>query len=235
MLTGGMFLWLFGLAKEAPLLAGGVSAFWTSILLVIAVSIDSMGVGIAYGVRGTRITAVSGIIIALCTAVMMSISMTAGQFIAELLPLSRTEILGGIILISIGCWQLIQGWRNFMNHMGIRDSSQPLLHLRIPFLGVVMQVMRDPNLADANWSGTIDPRESIILGGALGMDAFGAGFGAAMSGFSLWVVPFVAAACVAFVFLGLSVGSHVMNSWLKKRGFALPGLLLIGIGIWQLL
>lgn len=234
MLTGGVLLWLVGLANEAPLLSGGALSFWTSTLLVIAVSLDSMGVGIAYGVRGTRITVLSGIIIALCTAVMMSISMTAGQFLAELLPFSRTEMLGGIILILIGCWQLLQGWRNFVNHLGIRDSSRPLLHLRIPFLGVVMQVLRDPNLADANWSGTIDPRESIILGGALGMDAFGAGFGAAISGFSLWVVPFVAAACVAFVFIGLSVGSHVMSSWLKQRGFALPGLFLIAIGIWQM-
>ena len=236
MLTGAVLLSFFVLAGEVSLPCNtDVVSFGTSVLLVIAVSLDSMGVGIAYGARGTRITTLSGIIIALCTAVMMCVSMTAGNFLAEALPRNGTKTLGGIILISIGCWQFLQGWRNYINQSSNEDRSRPLLYLRIPFLGVVMQILRDPNLADANWSGTIDPKESILLGGALGLDAFSAGFGAALSGFSLWIVPFVATACVAFVFIGSSLGSRYMGRWLKQKGFALPGMLLIAIGIWQML
>lgn len=236
MLPGAVMILLIVLAGEAPLPSGtDVLSFGTSVLLVIAVSLDSMGVGLAYGARGTRITVTSGIIIALCTAVMMCISMTAGNFLAGVLPFTRTKTLGGIILICIGCWQFLQGWRNYINHFGDGDSKRLLLHLRIPFLGVVMQILRDPNLADANWSGTIDPKESILLGGALGLDAFSAGFGAALSGFSLWIVPFVAMACVAFVFIGSSFGSRFMARRLKQGGVVLPGIFLIVIGIWQIL
>jgi putative sporulation protein YtaF len=236
MLTGAVLISFFILAGETSLPYNtDVLSYGTSLLLTIAVSLDSMGVGIAYGARGTRITALSGIIIALCTAVMMCISMTASNFLAELLPFTETRTLGGIILISIGCWQILQGWRNYINHFH-GDGNRPLLHLRIPFLGIVMQILRDPNLADVNWSGTIDPQESILLGGALGLDAFSAGFGAALSGFSLWIVPFVATACVAFVFIGSSLGSsRFMTRWLKQRGFALPGMLLVTLGIWQIL
>jgi|LSQX01.2.fsa_nt_gb putative sporulation protein YtaF len=236
MLTGAVMISLIVLASEASLpCSTDVLSFGTSVLLVIAVSLDSIGAGLAYGARGTRITAPSGIIIALCTAVMMCVSMTAGNFLAEALPFKGTKTLGGIILIAIGCWQFLQGWRNYINHFSDGDSSRPLLHLRIPFLGVVMQILRDPNLADANWSGTIDPKESILLGSALGLDAFSAGFGAALSGFSLWIVPFVATACVVFVFIGSSFGSRFMAHRLKQGGFILPGIFLIAIGIWQML
>lgn len=236
MLIGAVLISFIVLAGEiSSPCSTDVLSFGTSVLLVIAVSLDSMGVGLTYGARGTRITAPSGIIIALCTAVMMCVSMTAGNFLAEVLPFKETKTLGGIILISIGCWQFLQGWRNYINHFSDGDSNRPLLNLRIPFLGVVMQILRDPNLADINWSGTIDPKESILLGGALGLDAFSAGFGAALSGFSLWIVPFVAAACVIFVFIGSSLGSRFMASRLKQGGFVLPGIFLISIGIWQML
>ena len=209
-------------------------SFGTSVLLVIAVSLDSMGVGLAYGYAGPKLPSFRNNYRALHGGYDVRLN-DSRKLLAEVLPFKETKTLGGIILISIGCWQFLQGWRNYINHFSDGDSNRPLLNLRIPFLGVVMQILRDPNLADTNWSGTIDPKESILLGGALGLDAFSAGFGAALSGFSLWIVPFVAAACVIFVFIGSSLGSRFMACRLKQGGFVLPGIFLISIGIWQML
>ena len=130
-MTGAVLISFFILAGETSLPYNtDVLSYGTSLLLTIAVSLDSMGVGIAYGARGTRITALSGIIIALCTAVMMCISMTASNFLAELLPFTETRTLE----VSSHLHRLLAdspGWRNYINHFH-GDGNRPLLHLRIP-------------------------------------------------------------------------------------------------------
>ena len=58
MSTGAVLISIFILAGETSLPYNtDVLSYGTSLLLTIAVSLDSMGVGIAYGARGTRITA----------------------------------------------------------------------------------------------------------------------------------------------------------------------------------
>ena len=89
MLTGAAFISFFILAAKHLYLTTQMCSYVTS-LLTIAVSLDSMGWGLLI-TRGTRITALSGIIIALCTAVMMCISMTAGNF-SGVAPLRKQEL-----------------------------------------------------------------------------------------------------------------------------------------------
>lgn len=201
---------------------------WSSLVLAIAVSLDGMGVGVAYGIRGIRVPASSLGIIGLCTGGLMAVSMSAGQLLASLT--TRAGTLGGLLLVIIGAWQLQQGWRNYL--IGLDGADGPLLRLRLPALGVAIQVLRDPVQADVDRSGSIEIRESLLLGAALGLDAFAAGFGAAMVGFPFWVVPAVTVACVGFVCVGARLGHRLASG--RRAVFAVPGLLLIAIGLWRI-
>lgn len=81
-------------------------------------------------------------------------------------------------------------------------------------------------------SGTIAGMEAALLGIALSLDAFGAGIGAALIGYSPFLTAFIVSTmCVFFIELGLKIGFVYSNtSWVRKLSF-LPGLLLILLGI----
>ena len=72
------------------------------ILLAIGVSLDSFGVGVAYGVNKIRVPRLSLLIIMLCSGLVVLASMTFGILLISLISPHIAEIIGSLILISIG-------------------------------------------------------------------------------------------------------------------------------------
>ncbi|WP_081833596.1 manganese efflux pump [Geomicrobium sp. JCM 19055] len=68
---------------------------------------------------------------------------------------------------------------------------------------MVIQILKKPTAADVDNSGTISVKEAVLLGVALSLDAFGAGFGASMLGYSVvWFALIVSIMCVTFLVIG---------------------------------
>jgi putative sporulation protein YtaF len=204
------------------------------LLLAFAVSLDSFSVGFTYGLRKLKIPLASIVIIACCSAVMILVAMIVGNFLTLVLPPYIVDKLGGIILVLLGAWVLYQFFRQEQEsaHVVIEKT---LLNVEIKSLGIVINILRKPTTADLDQSGTISGVEALLLGIALSLDAFGAGIGAAILGYSpLFMCVAVAIMSSLFVFLGINAG-HVFSrwSWMEKMAF-LPGVLLIIIGIWRL-
>lgn len=199
--------------------------------LALAVSLDSFGVGLTYGLRKMKLPIRSLLLIAGCSATSILIAMVFGNIIQTYLSPTVSEMIGGIILILIGAWATYQAVRPAENQE-ITKEDKIILNFEIKVLGVVIRILRKPMTADLDHSGTITGREAILLGIALSLDAFGAGIGAALIGFS----PFLMALSVAlmsalFVSLGMKSGRKFADSkWIKKFSF-IPGLLLIILGI----
>ena len=77
------------------------------ILLAFTLSLDSCSVGLTYGLS-VRIPLRSIIIIGMCSAAVMLVSMGIGHMIAKIFsPVIATRI-GGLVLIGIGIWVLYQ-------------------------------------------------------------------------------------------------------------------------------
>jgi len=199
---------------------------WPAMLLAVAVSLDSLGAGLAYGVRRTRLPLSGYLIIALFSGVLMSVSMAAGASITTAVDAALARALGRVILLGVGAWQINQGWQHFLRTLE-PGLDRPIAHLRLSSLGIIVQVIKDPSTADLDRSGRIDTDESLVLGLALGLDAFAAGLGAAMLGFSVQVVPAVVLASALFVALGTLMGRVSPAQAIARKGFALPGLLVI--------
>ncbi|HHY20694.1 MAG TPA: sporulation membrane protein YtaF [Bacilli bacterium] len=210
------------------------------LVLALAVSLDSFGVGLTYGLRKMKLPFMSLLFIACCSALSILVAMLFGKVILNYLSPSIAEKIGGIILLIIGSWAIIQSIRQFREQQaGAEQSSSDgriLMNIEIKILGLVIRILQKPMEADIDKSGTITGKEAVLLGIALSLDAFGAGVGAALIGFS----PFLMAISVAvmgalFVMLGMKSGYTFADSyWLKKFSF-LPGLLLISIGLWNMI
>ncbi len=202
--------------------------------LALAVSLDSFGVGLTYGLRKMKLPLRSLLFIAGCSAISILIAMLFGTLIQGYLSPRVAGSLGGMILIFIGAWALYQVFRPAKNTEKTKED-EVILNFEIKMLGVVIRILRKPMVADIDNSGTITGREAILLGIALSLDAFGAGIGAALIGFSpVGMAISVAVMSALFVTLGMKSGFRFSDSvWVKKCSF-IPGLLLILLGVWSL-
>lgn len=203
-------------------------------LLALAVSLDSFGVGLTYGLRKMKLPFKSLIFIASCSAVSILIAMMIGNWIQHYLSPAVAETIGGLILIIIGAWALYQIYRPAKRDEKTNYDAV-ILNFEIKILGVVIKILRKPMVADFDNSGTITGREAFFLGIALSLDAFGAGIGAALIGFSPLLtalsVAFMSAICVTF---GMKSGYIFSDSKIMHKFSFIPGLLLIILGAWKL-
>jgi putative sporulation protein YtaF len=206
------------------------------LLLAFALSLDSFSVGFTYGLRKMVLPLKSVFIIATCSALSLMIAVSIGHALEKILSPTLTASLGGFILIALGAWVLYQFFRpEKEKDTELLEHEKLIINFEIRSLGIAINILRKPMSADFDRSGTITGIEAFMLGFALSIDAFGAGIGAAMLGFS----PFYLAISVAvmsslFLLFGIKSGAFCHKfKWVQKLTF-LPGILLIIIGIWKL-
>ncbi|WP_449537214.1 sporulation membrane protein YtaF [Ferdinandcohnia sp. Marseille-Q9671] len=210
-----------------------MSQFASLMLLAFAVSLDSFSVGFTYGMRKMKIPFKSIITIAFCSAIIMAAAMGLGKSIAMFVSPVVADRLGGIVLVLIGAWVLFQFFRP-SSHIHEQIEEKLLVKVEIKSLGLVINILKKPMVADFDKSGTITGLEAFMLGLALSLDAFGAGIGAALLGLSPWgMAVLVAVMSSLFVYTGMKSGAvFSKKKWVQRFSF-LPGVLLILIGLWK--
>ncbi|MBP1154630.1 MULTISPECIES: sporulation membrane protein YtaF [unclassified Paenibacillus] len=218
------------------------------ILLAFAVSLDGFGVGVMYGFRKIRIPLLSIVIISFCSGLIIYTSMQVGVLMARVVDPAVAQYVGAIILMGIGVWAVYQIFSGKKDEEGKEETSRTpvvlesapagakaIWYIELKRLGLVIQILRTPSIADVDRSGNISAYEAVLLGVALSLDAFGAGIGAAMLGFTPWLTAAVIAlASGTFLGIGLQIGFRYAElRWIRKLSI-LPGFLLILMGIVKL-
>jgi len=222
------------------------------LLLSFAVSLDGFGVGVTYGLRRIRIPGLSVAIIACCSGVIIWLSMAVGGWMTHYLSPVVARMIGAFILMGIGGWALVQQRRSRNGKPDEEDAadgskavsagaeSEPLtdrtlVTLEVKQLGIVIQILRKPQVADVDRSGSISSSEALLLGVALSFDAFGAGLGAALLGlYPGTTAVAIALSSAVFLLAGLRVGFKYAD-WRGMQALSvLPGILLIVMGIIKL-
>ncbi|MFB5267397.1 sporulation membrane protein YtaF [Paenibacillus enshidis] len=226
-------------------------AWFSLLLLAFALSLDSFGVGVTYGLRKMRIPIGSILIICLCSGLIIMVSMQAGTLLMRFLSPVFTSLLGAVILIGIGCWSLIHSVQSGANKEEAREailhekeleseaaegSGKMLFSMELRKIGLVIHILRSPSAADTDRSGSISAQEAIWLGMALSLDSFGAGLGAAMLGYnSLLTALTIAVFSGLFLIMGMKAGFRLAAFRFMKVFSVLPALLLIIMGMMKLL
>ncbi|WP_249870316.1 sporulation membrane protein YtaF [Oceanobacillus saliphilus] len=202
------------------------------LLLVTAVSLDSFGVGITYGIRKIKVPTIPLLIIMLCSGIIVYTSMVVGDFISVFISEESAKILGGSILIALGLFSLVNIIRSrFKKPMNEPEEKMPTTRIHD-----FKTVITTPDNADLDRSGTISAGEAFLLGLALALDAFGAGIGASMLGYPPLITAFMTA-CMSGFFLnfGMNLGIFLSRNKKLQRLTFVPPALLIGIGILNLI
>lgn len=199
------------------------------LVLAVAVSLDSLAMGITYGINRITIPWGSKIILSLVSGCSVFISMVLGWLLEQQINSRLATTLGGLIFILLGLYNLWHSYRP--------TYSRVLINWRIPVLGLVIQVCQEPLKADSDHSKTISGGEAVVLGGALALDAVGAGFGAAMLGLPILPTAFaVILASLVFIIQGLKAGIALASSPRQRLGVRwLPGVIVLSMGLLKII
>ncbi|MDD2378185.1 MAG: sporulation membrane protein YtaF [Bacilli bacterium] len=213
------------------------------IMLAISLNIDSLGVGISYGIRNIKIPLTSKIILCLLSIIHASIGLMFGKWLMSILPIQITNILGGILLISMGIWIVFQSLFS-KNDLEEKDKSVykvkkvRTIDLYIAPLKLTIKIIKDPVCGDIDNSNIIDAKEAFFLGVALSLDSLIATIGSGAAGVSSFFIPFMIGIFqMIFLTIGTLIGRKLseFSNINKKVVFVISGILLIAIGIIRLI
>jgi len=200
-------------------------------MFAVALSLDGLAAGMAYGMRQIRVPWSSLLIISLASATTITLSLLGGKGLALILPVHWAERLGGLLLVGVGLWILVQQLKSGKQQAGSCEETT-LFKLRLPGLGLIIQILREPQQADLDRSGVISPVEALWLGVALALDAFAAGIGLGLTDHNLWQIPLLVG-ITKFLLVGggLQLGRLCGRMAPSRWAAYLPGMILVILGI----
>lgn len=202
-----------------------------ALMFAIALSLDGLAAGMAYGMRQIRVPWFSLLIISLASATTITLALLGGKGLALILPARWAERLGGLLLIGVGLWILAQQLQSGQKQEKSGEETT-LFKLRLPGLGLIIQILREPQQADLDRSGAISPIEALWLGVALALDAFAAGIGLGLTDNNLWQIPLlVGISKFLLVGGGLKLGRLCGRMAPSRWAAYLPGMILVILGI----
>lgn len=185
-----------------------------SLILAISSSIDSLGVGISYGIKNIKLSFRSKIILFIFPFIITYISVLFGNFIKNILPCNYTKFIGSSLIIFIGI---------YICYKSKIIKSQ--------------NIFNNPISSDLDSSNIIDCKESLFLTIALSLDSFCIGIGASIININIILFPLgVAFFQLFFIILGNILGKKINKFYSLPPNIysMLSGFLLILIGFIKL-
>lgn len=156
--------------------------FINSLVLAIASSIDSLGIGITYGLKNTKISFFCMLILFGISFGVSVISLLLGNFIKNLFPDIIIDFLGSGLLIVMGFWAFLQAMKNDCKNFDLDNSK------------------------------SIDYKEACILGFALSLDSFCICIGGSIIGINASLFPFLISSFqLLFLYFGTFCGSKLAS------------------------
>lgn len=108
---------------------------FSCLILALSVSIDSFGIGITYGLKNTKISCFSKIILFFISIVITSLSLILGDVISYILSDNFSKILGCILLIFMGFRIIFQSTDSYD-----KDNSNSIDWKEALYLGIALSI-----------------------------------------------------------------------------------------------
>lgn len=103
---------------------------WTMLLAVLlfalACNLDTVLLAMGYAAKGIRVSFAHSLLIAAVTTLVTWLSLALGDAAAQVLPTGLTGALGGVVLVGIGLWFLLDYLRNL--GQGTQEQPPPAAH-----------------------------------------------------------------------------------------------------------
>lgn len=203
------------------------------IILALSVSIDSFGIGITYGIRNTSISRSSKLILFLMSFAFASTSVILGDFLFKIFPDSIVKTISSLLLVFMGFLIIYESYNKSIKKRQFPKERKIFLN----FLGITIQIIKNPISSDINNSKIIEKNEALYLSLALSLDSICVGLSSSSFGISSLFFP-ILVPLFQFIFLntGIFLGKKILlsNSISLKFCNLLSGILLILIASFRM-
>jgi putative sporulation protein YtaF len=185
----------------------------TIFLVALTLSVDDFSVGIAYGLHKVRLPLKNLVFILLGSATSTWGIMLLGKFIFTSIPKLIADVIGFIILSTLGGKMIYQGWADK------KDSEQNI----------------ESRLLSQDTTKSTNLRQSLSLGLALGIDDFAEALGLGVAGFPVVLtVLFLEVAELIAILSGNYLAFKGLSKKMNRKLSILPGIVLVFIALYQL-
>ena len=219
--------------------------FWAVLLLVVSANLDSLIIGMYYGVKNTRILLSTNLLIAFIVGAGSLLSLLFGKLAAQLVPPFAAHCGSALLIIAAGLWIIRQEMKKSPlpdadsvskeNKGSAEDNDNNDNTDGRDFFRNLEAILESPLCADQDRSGYIDHKEGVLLGLALTLNNLVICLGAGVSGAEpILVAGLNAVLNLLFLSLGIKLGCCLGFSEKTKRyaGYT-AGLLLVLAGLYE--
>ena len=179
------------------------------LFLAISSSIDSLGIGITYGIKNTKITMGAKSILFFISFIISIISIYFGNLLKYIFPDFLIHYLGSFLLILMGLFMCFQSLKKAKRDDIVKNSknlemsdTEKIYSFFIKCLGITIKIIKNPSSSDLDKSNIIDSKEALFLGLALSLDSFCIGIGFSMLNTFSIIFPLLTS-CFQLFFLSL--------------------------------
>lgn len=192
----------------------------SALLFTLSANLDSVAVGIAYGIKKIKIGLLSNLFISSITVLGTLVSMLAGKGLTAILPSWLTHFIGAGVILVLGLYLTVQ------------SMFQLCSNSKIVALKDMENMLDYAQKSDKDISGYIEPRETIAIGVGLTLNNVGMGIAAGAAGVGIWeTVVFTAVFSLFFITFGIFLGNKIAGSFIGKYSALISGIMLLGLGI----
>lgn len=200
----------------------------------LASNLDNLGVGVAYGLRGIKVPTYSNGLMAMVTTLAVYLSIAGGDRLSQLVGGHIARYVGIGLMAMIGVWISFKALTEGRHRNGPKEVRE-VWCLRLKHLGLVINILQEPSRADADCSGTLDPKEAIVLGISLALNGMAGGFSIGLLQFPAVATSLaVGLASYASFSCGLSLGRALETENFGVWAGLGSGVLMILLAWWQL-
>lgn len=216
-----------------------------SFVLALSSSVDSLGIGITYGIKNTKISYTGKIVLFIISFSISILSVWFGNIIKNVFSDFATKLIGNTILIAMGVFVCFQAIRKdkiksapeLLLSEPIYENNEKIYSFFIDFLGITIKIIKNPTSSDLDSSNSIDGKEAFFLGFALSLDCFCIGVGGSIIGVSSFLFPlFISVFQLVFLSIGNMLGKklHNLSNLPDNIWSIISGILLVLIGLYKL-
>ncbi|CEQ09751.1 sporulation protein YtaF [[Clostridium] sordellii] len=191
-----------------------------SLILVLALCIDTFVAGIAYGTDRIKIPLSSNIVITTVCSLFLALSLSLGSLLKEFMSPSFASILSFALLFSLGVLRLFESF--FKSYIQNFSSIGSPLTFKLFDFKFVLEIYANETKADYDKSKTLTIKESVYLAVALSIDSIAVGFGSSLVSFNFIQILLLSFTIgILALFLGVSIGKKFIEkvninlSWLS--------------------
>lgn len=182
-----------------------VSALVAALFFALACNLDTVLLAAGYGARGMQIALPHSMILAAVTTAVTWLSLALGDAVSQVIPPQAANVLGGLALVAIGCWFLL----DYLRGRGGEGEEAPT----------------GPGLG-----GWVSLAAALAVNNAgVGVAAGAAGIPTMLAALANFLVT------LAALPLGRKLGAGLAGRLLGKYALPLSGALLVVLGAWEAL